>query len=79
MNIETLIEFLEDVKKLHGNIEVRAVEPQYRTTPGMCVSGGFVDSEGVVLVVDQDGSYFSTDQADAYDGAQYGEFFTQLD
>lgn len=78
MKIEDMIEFLQSVKELHGNVDLRAVEPQYRTTPGLHVVGGFVDSDGAVLVLDPDGDYFSTDQDDAYESAQFGEFFPEM-
>lgn len=79
MNVEQLIEFLEEIKERHGDVDVRAVEPQFRTTPELSLAGGFIDEGGVVLVIRQSGAYFSTDQDDAYDGAQFGDFYTELD
>lgn len=74
MKLSELIKVLSEIEEHHGDIDVRTVEPQYRSTPASELVGGFVDSDGLVLVTGVSDGYFHTDNEEAYDYAQAGDW-----
>lgn len=74
MDISELMERLSEALEAHGDMPIRTVLPQHRTTPELELRGGFIDSEGLVLVMGGTGDYFSTDEEESYSYAQMGDW-----
>lgn len=73
MNISDLIEHLQQAQEAHGDVQVRAVVPQWRSTLSSEILGGFVDDDGLCIVL-KDEDYFNTNNDDDYSDAQLGDW-----